>query len=73
MLLPASVQRSDAYSSEEPGRSVTVATAGAGGGSGDDFPGLQRFLEQMGVIPTGETFSSAAELLAYVRVRMSRS
>ena len=37
------------------------------------YLGCRDFLEQTGVIPAGESFSSADELRAYVRGRMSRS
>ena len=72
-LIPARVHRDEAYPSDEPAHTPPVTRVAAGGGSGDDLPGLQKFLEQTGVIPAGESFSSAAELRAYVRGRMSRS
>ena len=72
-LVPSSVHRDEAYPSEEPVRIPPATPAAAGTGSGDNLPGLQRFLEQTGVIPAGESFSSAAELRAYVRGRMSGS
>ena len=72
-LIPASVHRDEAYISEGPAPTPPVTSAAAGGGSGDDLLGLQRFLEQTGVIPAGESFSSADELRAYVRGRISRS
>ena len=72
-LDPASVHRDEAYTSERHATAPPVTSAAAGGGSGDDLSGLQRFLEQTGVIPAGESFSSADELRAYVRGRMSRS
>ena len=72
-LIPASVHRDEAYPSEEPDHIPPRRPAAAGSGSGDDLPCLEKFLEQTGVIPAGESFSSAAELRTYVRGRMSRS
>ena len=72
-LIPASVHRDEAYISEGPAPTPPVTPAAAGGGSGEYLPGLQTFLEQTGVIPAGESFSSAAELRSYVRGRMSRN
>ena len=72
-LVPSNMHGDDAYSPEEPARVPPATPAAAGTGSSDDLPSLQRFLEQTGVIPAGETFSSDAELRAYVSVRMSRS
>ena len=72
-LIPSSVHRDEAYPSEEPVHIPPVTPVSAGGGSGDDLLDLQKFLEKTGVIPAGESFSSADELRAYVRGRMSRS
>ena len=72
-LIPAGIHRDEAYPSEEPAHIPPVTPVAAGGGSGDDLPGFQKFVEQTGAIPAGESFSSAAELRAYMRGRMSRS
>ena len=72
-LVPSNVLGDDASYPEEPARVPSATTAAAGTGSSDDLPSMQRFLEQAGVIPAGEEFSSAAELRAYVRGQMSRS
>ena len=71
-LVSSKVHGDDAYSREEPARVPPVTTVPAGNGSSDGLPSPQSFLEQTGVIPAGETFSSAAELRAYVRGRIIR-
>ena len=70
--MPSNVHGGDAYTPEEPARVPPVTTAATGTESNEDLPGRQRFLDQRGVIPAGETFLSAPELSAYLRGRMSR-
>ena len=72
VLVPSNMHGGDSYPPQEPARVPPVTTAATGTGSNDDLRSLQRFLEQTGVITAGETFSSAAELSAYTRGRMSR-
>ena len=69
-IRPRGGRRHDASGSRPRGRGWRVRTPPAVGG---DVRAMQSFLEETGVIPTGENFVTIAELRAFVRGRNSRS